>query len=55
MTNKPQPTVPCKWCGVQTPMLGTRLCDRCWELERQVVLRPDLARAILDSLDKKPK
>jgi hypothetical protein len=27
------PTTACETCGQQTPMLGTRRCDRCWELE----------------------
>lgn len=26
--------VPCKFCGEETPMTGTRLCDNCWELLR---------------------
>lgn len=26
-------TVPCKTCGTPTPMLGTKLCDNCFEVE----------------------
>ena len=40
-------TVPCELCGEQTPMTGTRRCDRCWELERRIHANPDLARSIL--------
>lgn len=29
-------TVPCTRCGTPTPMLGTRLCDPCWERQRHV-------------------
>jgi len=25
-------TIPCKYCGEPTLMLGTKLCDFCWEL-----------------------
>jgi hypothetical protein len=30
------PTVPCTTCGKDTPMLGTRLCDACWEVEHRL-------------------
>ena len=29
-------TVPCKTCGKPTPMLGTKLCDSCWEVETRL-------------------
>lgn len=29
-------TVACKYCGDPTPMLGTRLCDNCWEISRNL-------------------
>lgn len=29
-------TCPCKTCGKSTPMLGTKLCDGCWEVERRL-------------------
>lgn len=42
-----EPTVPCGLCGVQTRMLGTKRCDRCYELETRVNDNPGLARRIL--------
>lgn len=46
-------TTPCTICNAPTAMLGTRLCDRCWELQRCIEADPDLARKILAELDKK--
>jgi hypothetical protein len=43
-------TIPCRLCATPTPMLGTELCDRCWELENAIKLSPGLARQILNSL-----
>lgn len=43
-------TVPCGICGRDTPMLGTKRCDRCWELENRIHMDPDLARKILKNL-----
>ncbi|KKM17320.1 hypothetical protein LCGC14_1676940 [marine sediment metagenome] len=37
----------CTLCGQETPMIGTRLCDRCWELKSRIEADPDLARKIL--------
>lgn len=37
-------TVPCRICTVPTPMLGTKLCDRCWELETRIHADLILAR-----------
>lgn len=39
-------TAPCETCGHPTPMLGTRRCDNCWEVERRLVayLRSENAR-----------
>lgn len=42
--------VACGVCGTPTRMLGTKRCDRCWELERRIRHNPDLARKILDNL-----
>ena len=39
--------VPCKWCGTPTAMLGTEMCDGCWELDRRIGVNPELARRIL--------
>lgn len=44
-------TVDCRLCGEETPMLGTGLCDSCWELETRIHGNPELARKILDTLD----
>lgn len=29
-------TKPCRVCGRQFPMLGTMLCDPCWEVDRSL-------------------
>lgn len=34
--NDDRPTVPCAICGTPTPMLGTKRCDPCWELESRI-------------------
>lgn len=44
-------TVPCGICGDQTPMTGTKRCDRCWELERRIQRDPVIARKILLQLN----
>lgn len=44
--------VSCRLCGKLTPMLGTKLCDRCWELESRIKHNPELARKILEQLEK---
>ena len=31
-------------------MTGTKLCDRCWELERRIQADPTLARKILTTM-----
>lgn len=47
-----RPTVCCRLCRALTPSTGTKLCDRCWELERRVKADPDLAWKILRRLIK---
>ncbi len=42
-----RPTVPCGLCGQQTPMIATKRCDRCWELEKRVQADPEIALAII--------
>lgn len=37
----------CTTCGGETAMLGTKLCDRCWELESRIKDSPEIARRIL--------
>jgi NMD protein affecting ribosome stability and mRNA decay len=43
-------TVPCKWCGEPTLMLGTKMCDRCWELEHRISADIALAMKIISAL-----
>lgn len=33
-------------------MLGTKLCDPCWELEHRIKLDPELARRMLAEIDR---
>lgn len=40
-------TTPCKWCGEETPMIGTKSCDRCWELNTRILRSPKLAAKML--------
>lgn len=51
MSSRPQSadqaTVPCELCKDPTTMLGTKRCDRCWELETRIQANPQLARKIL--------
>lgn len=44
--------VPCKWCAAPTDMTGTKMCDRCWELERRIRHDPDLARRMLAEVER---
>lgn len=43
-------TVPCRICGVDTPMTGTKLCDRCWELEMRIEGDLEIAERIILSI-----
>lgn len=43
-------TVPCRICELPTRMKGTKLCDRCWELEGRIHRDPAIAKRILDAL-----
>ena len=45
-----QDTCPCQLCGKQTFMLGTRLCDICWELQKRINFDLDLTIKILKLL-----
>lgn len=29
-------TIPCTTCGTPTTMLGTKLCNNCWEVQRRL-------------------
>ena len=44
-------SVPCTICGVHTMMLGTKLCNGCWELNHRIRHQPHLARQILRDID----
>lgn len=41
-------TIPCKWCRKQTPMLGTKMCDGCWELSTRISRDLDLAERMIE-------
>lgn len=43
-------TMPCKWCATPTAMLGTKMCDRCWELEHRIRQDFTLAEKIMNSI-----
>lgn len=44
------PSVECELCRQPTPMIHTKRCDRCWELERRLIAAPDIARQILGAV-----
>jgi hypothetical protein len=48
MSDNNEPTVPCEICGKPTRMIGTRRCDRCWELEMRITHDPELAGKIIE-------
>jgi hypothetical protein len=39
--------VPCKYCGKQTRMVGSKMCDPCWELASRIKANPAMAAKIL--------
>ena len=43
-------TIPCELCGTATTYLGTKRCNRCWELERRIESNPELAQKILSRI-----
>ncbi len=45
-------TVPCTLCGKPTEMLNTELCDPCGELNTRIRKDPDIARKVLDNMEK---
>ena len=45
--NLGQELIKCRLCGNDTTMLGTKLCDRCWELETRIQADLELAERIL--------
>ncbi len=48
--------VQCKYCGIPTRMVHTKLCDGCWELERRLERRLEQAdpAIVKQMLDKAP-
>lgn len=40
-------TVPCKWCGKPTPMIGTKMCDAHYELSTRINRESDMAARML--------
>jgi hypothetical protein len=47
-----QELIKCRLCGGNTTMLGTKLCDRCWELETRIQSDMELAEKILRNAKK---
>jgi hypothetical protein len=45
-----EPVIPCSLCAQPTAMIGTGLCDRCWELKRRIEADPELAKKILQTV-----
>ena len=45
-------TIPCELCGSPTRMLGTKRCDRCWELETRTKMDLELAKKIIEMIEK---
>ncbi len=39
--------VPCKWCDMDTAMTGTKMCDRCYELDKRIALDFEVAETIV--------
>ena len=44
-------TVPCRFCGTQTPLIGIKQCHNCWTLYQLVRENPDAARKILAEVE----
>jgi hypothetical protein len=44
---KERKTIPCMWCGEPTPMLGTKKCDKHWELQHRIESEPEMALRML--------
>lgn len=42
--------IPCRLCTKPTRMLGTKLCNGCWELETRIHSDPEIAIKILNKL-----
>jgi hypothetical protein len=42
-------TVPCRWCGSETPRLASRICRDCNELEIRIAAEPALVWSMLQA------
>ena len=45
--------VPCKICGASTRMLGTELCDPCWELLHRITFNQKRFKQVLNYINEK--
>ncbi len=41
----------CKWRGGETKMVGTKECDRCWELHRRTEADLELAKRMITIIE----
>ena len=41
--------ITCQWCGSSDGLVGTEMCNRCWELDQRIGRDPELAEKILKS------
>lgn len=46
-------TTKCKWCSAETRMMGTKECDRCWELHRCIEADIELAKRMIAAVEEK--
>ena len=47
--------VDCKHCGTKTRMIGTGMCDRCWELDTRIRYDFTIAEKIFKIVEKELK
>lgn len=47
--------IPCKLCGEPTKKIGTKMCDRCFELKGRIEADPELSLKILAEFVEKQK
>ena len=48
--SKEQEKVPCKWCGKPVTMIGSKMCNPCWQLDQGISLFPEIAQKILSKI-----
>lgn len=49
------PVILCKWCGSSTHFLGTKMCDRCYELESRIEADLELAERMVKEISSRQK